>query len=122
MFLSSIHFLFAALLFFGNPDSISKAQLKNLKCINEISSTLPNDIKVYTVSVVAKKEDKTIEYGTSNPIDLTTLIPSGCDVNQDLRDFLAQIDTGKKVYFDLKYMRVDENFPRLATFGFLVTD
>jgi hypothetical protein len=32
------------------------------------------------------------------------------------------VDTGKKVYFDLKYMRVDENFPRLATFGFLVTD
>lgn len=122
MFLSIIHFFSAVLLFFGDPNSISKSQLKNLKCIYEISNTLPGDIKVYTVSVVAKKDDKWIEYGTGEAFDLKTVVPSGCDVNQDLRDFLAQVDIGKKVYFDFKYLRGDETFPRAATFGFLVTD
>ena len=122
MFLSIIHFFSALLLFFDTPPSISKADLKNLKCISDISSSMPVDIKVYTVTVAAKKDNKVVVYGSDDPIDLKTLVPSGCDVNQDLRDFLAQVDIGKKVYFDIKYLRGDETFPRAATFGFLVTE
>lgn len=122
MSLSFIHIISALFFFFTPPETISKNTLSQLQCICELNPILPTDIKVFTINIVAKKEGKVIVYGSDDAVILKTLTPTGCMVNQEVRDFLSQVDIGCKVYFDFKYLRINEELPRIVTLGLIVTD
>lgn len=122
LYISYLKVIAAIIFGFSAPTPISKSQLIKIHCINEISSELPTDIKVYSLSLVAQQKGEPIYYNNVSIVNLADLSPEGCDVKQEVRDFLEKIDIGKKVYFDIKYQRENENYPRSAVFAFLVTE
>lgn len=117
-----LHLATAWLFVAAPPTSFSKAQLANITCIYDLAEELPKDIKVYTMHIVAKKDSKLTEFGSSEYVPLSQITPSGCDVSQQARDFLSQVDPGQKVYFDIKYQRAEESLPRVAAFAVFVTE